>query len=242
MFHWILAILTMEAFMRHGIASVVFLFAVSTSVPMLAQGHGNGHAPKAQAQPKAPETPKAPKVMKAPKAPKTPKAHTEASMPKEPGKKAHLATTTTTTTATTVTPTTVTTTTPTTQPVKNAKLEARLANLLPQNTNMTDAAKGFKNYGQFVAAVHVSDNLKIPFSALKAKMTGTNPMSLGQAIQATRGTTTTTPTTTPTPKTTPTTTTTTTTTTTITTTTQVAVQTAERQADEDFRRARDVRR
>ena len=207
--------------MRHVIASIVFLFAVSSSAPVLAQGHGNGHAPKAQAQPKAPETPKAPKVMKVPKAPKV---HTEASMPKEHGKKAPTATTTTTTTATTVTPTTVTTTTPTTQPVKNAKLEARLANLLPAGTNMTDAAKGFKNYGQFVAAVHVSNNLNIPFSTLKAKMTGTNPMSLGQAIQATRGTTTTTPTTT------------------TTATTQTAVQTAERQAGEDFRRARDVRR
>ncbi len=183
--------------MRHVIASVVLLFAVSSSAPVVAQGHGNGHAPKAQAQPKAPRTPEAPK---------TPKVHTEASMPKAHGKKAPTATTTTNTTATTVT-----TTTPTTQPVKNAKLEARLANLLPAGTNMTDAAKGFKNYGQFVAAVHVANNQNIPFSTLKAKMTGTNPMSLGQAIQAARGTTTTTPT---------------------------AVQTATRQADEDFRRAR----
>ncbi len=206
--------------MRHVIASVIFLFAVSSSAPVLAQGHGNGHAPKEQAQPKAPEAPKAPKM---------PKVHTEASMPKEHGKKTPTATTTTTTTATTVPTTTVTTTTPTTQPVKNAKLEARLANLLPAGTNMTDAAKGFKNYGQFVAAVHVSNNQNIPFSTLKTKMTGTNPMSLGQAIQATRGT----PTTTPAP-----TTTTTTTTTTITTTTQTAVQTAERQANDDFRRAR----
>jgi hypothetical protein len=224
----------MEAFMKHAIASVVFLFAVSTTAPVLAQGHGNGHAPKAQAQPKAAETPKAPKVMKAPKAPETakapkapkaPKVHTETSTPKAHGKNAP-STTTTATTTTATTPTTVTTTTPTTQPVKNAKLEARLANLLPAGTNMTDAAKGFKNYGQFVAAVHVSNNLNIPFSTLKAKMTGTTPMSLGQAIQATRGTTTTPTTTTP-----PT-----------TATTQTAVQTAERQADEDFRRARDVRR
>ena len=230
--------------MRHVIASVVFLFAVSTSTPVLAQGHGNGHAPKAQAQPKAPETPKAPKVMKAPKAPEAPKApkapkvHTETSTPKAHGKSVP-STTTTATTTTPTTPTTVTTTTPTTQPVKNAKLEARLANLLPAGTNMTDAAKGFKNYGQFVAAVHVSNNQNIPFSTLKAKMTGTNPMSLGQAIQATRGTTTTTPPPTTPPTTTPPrTTTTTTTTTTITTTTQTAVQTATRQADEDFRRAR----
>jgi hypothetical protein len=80
--------------MRHAIASVVFLFAVSTSAPVLAQGHGNGHAPKAQAQPKAVETPKvmkapkapkAPETAKAPKAPKTQTVRTETSTPKAHG-------------------------------------------------------------------------------------------------------------------------------------------------------------
>ena len=58
---------------------------------------------------------------------------------------------------------------------------------------------GFRNWGQFVAAVHVSNNLGIPFADLKAKMTGTapgptpgttvlgTPMSLGQAIQSLKG-------------------------------------------------------
>lgn len=44
-------------------------------------------------------------------------------------------------------------------------------------------ASGFKNFGQFVAAVHVSHNLDIPFSALQAKMTGPGAVSLGKAIQ-----------------------------------------------------------
>jgi len=36
--------------------------------------------------------------------------------------------------------------------------------------------------GQFVAALHVSRNLNIPFDQLKAEMTGKSPMSLGKAI------------------------------------------------------------
>jgi hypothetical protein len=47
-------------------------------------------------------------------------------------------------------------------------------------------AQGFKNYGQFVAAQHVSENLGIDFDKLKALMTSDNPKSLGQAIQELR--------------------------------------------------------
>jgi hypothetical protein len=43
------------------------------------------------------------------------------------------------------------------------------------------AAAGFSNLGQFVAAVHVSHNLDIPFTALKTEMV-THEKSLGQAI------------------------------------------------------------
>jgi hypothetical protein len=96
----------------------------------------------------------------------------------------------------------VTPTTPTTHSVKNPKLEARLQTLLPAGTNIQDASQGFKNWGQFVAAVHVSNNLNIPFADLKTAMTGMapgttapalTPMSLGQAIQSLKGTTTTEP-------------------------------------------------
>ena len=90
--------------------------------------------------------------------------------------------------------------TPTTHSVKNPKLEARLLTLLPAGITVQDASQGFKNWGQFVAAVHVSNNLNIPFADLKARMTGitpgtipgstvqTAPMSLGQAIQSYKGT------------------------------------------------------
>ena len=93
--------------------------------------------------------------------------------------------------------------------------------LLP-GANLADAARGFQNWGQFVAAAHVSHNLNIPFATLKAKMTGPSPMSLGQAIQASQRTTTAT--------------------TVTTTTVQTAVRKAETERDEDFRVARNAHR
>ena len=65
---------------------------------------------------------------------------------------------------------------------QNTKLASKLQALLPAGTNLQDAAKGFKNLGQFVAAVHVSHNLGIPFDQLKAKMQGPPSESLGKAI------------------------------------------------------------
>lgn len=65
----------------------------------------------------------------------------------------------------------------------NPKLTAKLQGLLPAGTDLKAAAQGFKNFGQFVAAVHVSNNLGIPFDQLKTKMTGDNAESLGKAIK-----------------------------------------------------------
>ena len=49
-------------------------------------------------------------------------------------------------------------------------------------------ARGFKNYGQYVAAQHVAENLKIEggIDALKTLMTGDNAISLGKAIEELR--------------------------------------------------------
>lgn len=66
----------------------------------------------------------------------------------------------------------------------NTKLASKLQSLLPSGTDLQTAAQGFKNLGQFVAAVHVSHNLGIPFDQLKAKMIGPPSESLGKAIQA----------------------------------------------------------
>jgi hypothetical protein len=63
-----------------------------------------------------------------------------------------------------------TTTATSTNLPKNPRLVERLAKLLPEGTDMNLAALGFKNQGQFVAAVHVSNNLGIPFAQLKLKM------------------------------------------------------------------------
>ena len=61
---------------------------------------------------------------------------------------------------------------------RNEKLSARLQGLLPMGMTLTDAAAGFKNRGQFIAALHVSKNLGISFEELKAKMTGEVPQGL----------------------------------------------------------------
>lgn len=64
----------------------------------------------------------------------------------------------------------------------NSMLSTKLQSFLPPGTDLQQAASGFKNLGQFVAAVHVSHNLGIPFDQLKTKMTGPPPVSLGKAI------------------------------------------------------------
>jgi hypothetical protein len=63
---------------------------------------------------------------------------------------------------------------------QNTKLSSNLQGLLPNGTNVQDAAKGFDHLGEFVSAVHVSHNLGIPFDQLKTELM--NGSSLGQAI------------------------------------------------------------
>ena len=87
---------------------------------------------------------------------------------------------------------TTTATTPATNPVAAKistmpQLNAKLTALLPPNMTLDAASAGFKNQGQFIAALHVSHNLGIPFDALKSDMT-TRHMSLGQSIQNLRST------------------------------------------------------
>jgi hypothetical protein len=44
---------------------------------------------------------------------------------------------------------------------------------------------GFRNYGQYVAATHVAENLKIDLNLLKTEMVD-NKLSLGEAIKRLR--------------------------------------------------------
>jgi hypothetical protein len=68
----------------------------------------------------------------------------------------------------------------------NPRLAADVQSMLPSGTSISTAAAGFKNEGQFLATLHASQNLGIPFDDLKAKMTGSNDMSLGSAIHASK--------------------------------------------------------
>ena len=140
-------------------------------------------------------------------------------------------TTSSTTGTTTTTSGGTTTTPPTTQPNPiaskissnhglSSKVSGMLKTITDPNTGkpitLDAASMGFKNQGQFIAALHVSQNLGVPFLDLKKAMVtsqttaGVTTMSqtgsLGQAIQTVKGTSNTT-----------------------------AVTTAERQADDDLK-------
>ena len=74
---------------------------------------------------------------------------------------------------------------------RNPALTEKLQGLLPKtgpNSTLAGAAMGFRSEGQFIAALHASKDLGIPFDQLKAKMMGNPPttpsMKLGQAIHA----------------------------------------------------------
>jgi hypothetical protein len=70
---------------------------------------------------------------------------------------------------------------------QNTNLRAKLQARLPAGTDINAAAAGFRNLGQFVAAVNVAHNQGISFDALRQRMTGPEPMSLGQALQQVKG-------------------------------------------------------
>jgi hypothetical protein len=66
---------------------------------------------------------------------------------------------------------------------QNSKLDSRLQKLLPAGTTPQQACAGFSQLGSCVAALHVATNLGIPFTDLKARLTGSEAVSLGSAIK-----------------------------------------------------------
>ena len=150
---------------------VVTIFALGT-VSAIAQGRGNGQAKKtASAKPAKTQTRAVKTEARAAKA-ETRAARAETKAARTQTKAAK------------------------TNPNQDAHVLAKL----PPGTNIQDASLGFKNRGQFIAAVNASNNHNISFDELKAKMTGipvgstvptTAPMSLGQALQSFKVTTTT---------------------------------------------------
>lgn len=201
----------MKVLSRSALALVcsVCVFAASAEAR---QGRGNGGGPKTQpvkttsggsTHVSGPKSSPAPKVQgggnSAAKAPKTTSTTTaSAKTSKGPSSKAPSATTASTKTKSTTVasdanvPPPPTTTTVTLTPVqqklqRNTNLAAKLESRLPKGTDLMLAAEGFRNLGQFVAAVNVSNNLKIPFADLKMSMVDEGN-SLGQSIKTLRPT------------------------------------------------------
>jgi hypothetical protein len=73
------------------------------------------------------------------------------------------------------------------QLLKNDNLRAKMVARLGGNIDPVVAAAGFKNLGQFVAAVNVSNNQGIAFKDLRLLMLGDAKLSLGQAIHQLKG-------------------------------------------------------
>jgi hypothetical protein len=69
----------------------------------------------------------------------------------------------------------------------NKNLASKLENMLHLSgptalTTLKADAANFKNFGQFVAAVHASQNLGVPLSDFEVLMAGPHGISLGKAI------------------------------------------------------------
>jgi len=151
-------------------AAVVVIFAGGAA----AQGKGSPQ-PKVTSPATAPKSAPTKTTTSAPKAKPTKTADTASAHGKP--------TTTTSPTAPTGAPLT-----PVQQKLQqNTNLASKLQTRLPPGTDLNTAAAGFRNLGQFVAAVNVSNNLGLDFPTLKTAMV-TDGKSLGQAIQAQKST------------------------------------------------------
>jgi hypothetical protein len=93
------------------------------------------------------------------------------------------------------TPGAPTTATPPLNPIaqkisSNHGLLPKVTGLLPKDMSLDQASLGYKNQGQFIAALHVSRNLNIPYADLKTAMTGITPI-VGPVPTTSTGTSTT---------------------------------------------------
>jgi hypothetical protein len=70
----------------------------------------------------------------------------------------------------------------------DATLNSRLQPLLPADIGIEAAVQGFRNEAEFCAAVHVSKNVNIPLTDLKAELMGAAHDNLAQAIHNLRST------------------------------------------------------
>jgi hypothetical protein len=166
--------------MRVSSVSIGVVAIALISVPAIAGPGRSGPkatAPKAGA---APIKASAPKTHGSASAPKThggaPKTATGGA-PKTHGGGPKVKTAATTTTAAAPTTTKNGQLNPIAQKVAaNHGLAPKVKAMLPAGMTLNQASKGFKNQGQFIAALHVSQNLGIPFADLKTAMTGIRPI------------------------------------------------------------------
>src|SRR6185503_1473717 len=64
----------------------------------------------------------------------------------------------------------------------NPELMAKVSAMLPDGMTLEQASSGFRNQGQFIAALNASKNRGLPFADLQKAMT-VDGMSLGQAAK-----------------------------------------------------------
>lgn len=93
--------------------------------------------------------------------------------------------TTTASNGTTTTPTTFEPNAISTKISKNPNQLARVKTMLPAGMTIEEASAGFRNHGQFIAALNVSRNQNVDFVQLKDAMT-VDGLSLGQAAKQIR--------------------------------------------------------
>jgi hypothetical protein len=188
----------MTTFRAMATVAVFSIASVSTALP--AGPKVSTKAPKVSVQ--APKSSvKAPKVSTAPKSGKAQVSTKKATTTTASTKKATATTasTTSTTTPTTTTPTTTTPTTPETGTTPappnavstkisgNPEQLARVQGMLPQGVTLEQATAGFRNQGQFIAALNASKSQGVNFVDLQKAMT-VDGLSLGQAVKKVKAT------------------------------------------------------
>ena len=185
-----------------SITTIVIASAFAVS-PVSAQGHAV-HGKLTTSPAKAPHSTTKPTTHTSAKATSKPTAHANThTSSTHTHAKPKTSTTTTTASSTTTRKTSTTTSgsttaTATMNPIatkiaSHPQLKAKVMAMVPSGMTLDQASTGFRNQGQFIAALHAADHMgcNTCFAQLKADMVDKG-MSLGQSIQDVRHTTSTT--------------------------------------------------
>jgi len=175
--------------MRFSATITSFVIASALAVsPASAQGHGV-HGKPTTSPAKAPHSTTKPTPHTSAKATSKPPTHPNAKT--HPPAKPKLSTTTSSTTtpkpSTTTSGSTTTMNPIATKIASHPQLKAKVMAMVPTGMTLDQASTGFRNQGQFIAALHAADHMGCDtcFVQLKADMVDKG-MSLGQSIQDVR--------------------------------------------------------